>query len=226
MKDLKEKIVLGILLTVILTAFIRVCYSSAAYNEYVQGDRIVLNRNEIQKISVTGTGGCDFMGIDITDDELIRSFADYLTSLKVDSTKMYANEYPGDSYEVIIRLKDNSAGCFIIGGGGILSELMEIEERSRLKAGETCIEGTVVYMDIDWLGNCVSCTVRDKNNIDHEVIVNTKHIINITESGGTYIGLNQQIKVFSSTKSDSNSQEPFIASTVYIHHSAAEKMQS
>lgn len=184
-------------------------------NNYIEGNKIVLNKNEIKQISISTNNISPPLAINLTNEEQIFTVADYLTALDINETNLDQHQYSGLWFEIEIKSKDNSGGNFILGDEGFSELVVNICENDQSKNGEPSIEGTIISMIKAEDGSDISCVIRDKHSLDHNIYVKNAGII--CGDGTTVLHINDTVKAFIMPAYDKSDEVE--ASTIYIHKS-------
>ncbi len=187
-------------------------------NNYIQGNKIVLNKNEIKQISISTNNISPPLAINLTNEEQIFTVADYLTVLDISETNLDQQQYSGLWFEIEIKSKDNSGGYFVLGDKGFSELVVNICESNQSKKGEPLIEGTIISMIETEDGSDISCVIRDKHSLDHNIYVKNAEIISV--DGTTVLHINDTVKAFIKPAYDKSAE--IEASTIYIHNSVQE----
>lgn len=168
--DKYKKLILAIVIVMCIILLLSAC-GTRRNIDFIDDNKIVLDKNEVKQINITTNGFTLPQNINITNEEQIFTVTDYLTALDINKSNMYQEEYIGQSFEFEILLKDNSGGRFILGDEEFAELLVNICEGNQSKNGEPSIEGIIVSIKKDENGKDISCVIRDKNSLDHNIYV-------------------------------------------------------
>ncbi len=182
-------------------------------NNYIEGNKIVLNKSEIKQISISNNDISPPIAINLTNEEEIFTVADYLAALDISETNLDQRQCGVLWFEIEILSKDNSRGHFILGDEGFSGLVINICENNQSKNGEPSIEGTIISLKKAEDGSAISCVIRDNNSLDHNIYVKNSEII--SGDGTTVLNIEDTVKAFIMPAYDKSVE--IEASTIYIH---------
>jgi hypothetical protein len=233
----KKLIVIGACIVVIYSIFV---LNITNVHERTKRIQLELNKNDVQSINITALPAW-FDTFNITDEVQISNVVDYLTSLDLVKTKI--NRLEGGGFLIKVFLKDgtvrelnHSGNIYLIEENGIRGQMTykeaakfqrivaSILEENSIKSGESSITGTIVSIKAETSGRDLSCIIRDKDNINHNINVEAARIIDAADDGWLILHDKDLVRVFYN-KGAQKDKNIIYASSVYIKAQNSNKLQ-
>lgn len=193
--------------------------------------QLELNKNDVQRINITAFPAW-FDAFNITDEGQISNVVDYLTSLDLVKTKI--NPVDGGGFLIKLFLKDgtvrelnHNGNIYLIEKNGFTGQMTykeaakfqkivaSILEENSIESGEASITGTIVSIKAEASGRDISCLIRDKDNINHNINVEAAKIIDVAGDGWLILHDKDLVRVFYN-KDVQKDKNIINASSVYI----------
>ena len=177
-------------------------------------NKLNIDKSQIQKIYISAFPK-RFEALNITDVRQISSVVDYLISIKPVETKLNPKDYFGGGYLIKIQFKDSSerifnhiGNMFFMEEGKFTYEIKH-EEATKIdsiianileintdKNGESSIIGTIVSIKSEASGHNISCVIKDKGNVSHDIYLKNASIIDSTSNGWMILHNNDEVKIY------------------------------